>query len=166
MIFRCPRRLPSHLLAVVCVAATLGIGLAQGCAGANTQTYVFATLEEARRSGAVEKGWVPEGLPPGTHDIRVAQLPGSSRHWGIVNFPRPEADGLKRLLQPDPVSLSGEHCDMPGRIEWWPGLLRGTLDDRQLAATGIQGYRARTGHLLFAVNWSQGRAYYWEAVEK
>lgn len=160
--------LPSmlHAAAVRLCAAVLVLSFLQGCAGANSQTYAFATLEEARRAGAVAKGWIPDGLPPGSHDIRVAQLPGSTRHWGIVNFPRDEAGVLEGLLEPGEISLTGEYCEMPGRIEWWPGLLRGALDDTKLAATGIRGYRARAGHLLFAINWSQGRAYYWEAVGK
>ncbi len=146
--------------------AFLAVVLLQGCAGMNSQTYAFATLDEARRAGAIAKGWVPDGLPPSAHDIRVAQLPGSTQHWGIINFPRAEQAALEALLQPGEVSLTGEHCDMPGRIEWWPMLLRGALDGERLAATGIRGYRARSGHLLFAINWSQGRAYYWEAVGK
>ena len=77
-----------------------------------------------------------------------------------------EQDALRALLQPGEISLTGEHCDTPGRIEWWPVLLRGALDAERLAATGIQGYRARSGNLLFAINWSQGRAYYWQAVAK
>jgi hypothetical protein len=137
-----------------------------GCAGLNSQTYSFATLEEARQAGAIAKGWVPEGLPPGSHDLRVAQVPGTSQHWGIINFPRAEEGALRALLEPAEVSLSGEHCDMPGRIEWWPIVLRGALDGERLAATGLRGYRATTGRRLFAVNWNQGRAYYWEAVPK
>ncbi len=144
----------------------LAVVLIQGCAGMNSQTYAYATLDEARSAGAIAKGWVPEGLPPGSHDLRVAQLPGSTEHWGIVNFPRAERDALRALLQPGEISLTGEHCATPGRIEWWPVLLRGSLDAERLAATGIQGYRARSGNLLFAINWSQGRAYYWQAVAK
>ncbi len=140
--------------------------LLAACAGINSQTYAYATLDEARRAGAIEAGWVPEGLPPASHDLRVAQVPGTSQHWGIINFPRAEEPALRALLEPEELSLTGRHCDMPGRIEWWPTLLRGALDDGRLAATGIRGYRARAGGRLFAVNWSQGRAYYWEAVEK
>lgn len=148
-----------------CATAVTASTLA-GCAGINSQTYSFATLDEARRAGAISKGWVPEGLPASSHDIRVAQVPDTSQHWGIINFPRAEEGSLRALLMPDEVSLTGEHCDMPGRIEWWPIVLRGELNGERLAATGIRGYRAKSGDLLFAVNWNQGRAYYWEAVRK
>ncbi|MEN3340452.1 MAG: hypothetical protein V7647_4128 [Acidobacteriota bacterium] len=133
------------------------------CASLNSQTYSFATLDEARASGAIANGWVPEGLPAGSHDIRVAQVPNTTQRWGIVNFPPAEEASLRRLLRSDETSLGGEHCDMPGRIEWWPVVLRGTLDASSVAATGLHGYRSKSGDLLFAVNWNQGRAYYWRA---
>lgn len=151
----------------VCVCAVIVAAFTQhGCAGMNSQTYSFATLEEARQAGAIARGWVPEGLPASSHDIRVAHVPETSQHWGIINFPHAEEGALKALLQPGEVSLTGEHCDMPGRIEWWPVVLRGELEGDRLAATGIRGYRTTTGNRLFAVNWRQGRAYYWERVPK
>jgi hypothetical protein len=157
----------THRSMIVLVCAAIGIAVAlTACAGINSQTYSFATLDEARRAGAISHGWIPEGLPPGSHDIRVAQLPDTSQHWGIINFPAAEEGVLRALLQPTEVSLTGEHCDMPGRIEWWPVVLRGELDGERLAATGIRGYRANAGQLLFAVNWSQGRAYYWQKVAR
>jgi hypothetical protein len=133
------------------------------CAGLNSQTYSFATLDEARRAGAIANGWVPEGLPPSSHDIRVAQVPKTSQHWGIINFPRSEESSLRGLLQADEAPLQGEHSDMPARIEWWPVVLRGELDASRVAATGLKAYRSKSGELLFAVNWNQGRAYYWRA---
>jgi hypothetical protein len=131
------------------------------CTELNSQTNAFATLAEARQAGAIANGWIPEGLPPGSRDLREAHVPGTTQRWGIVNFPPAQGDVLRALLQPGEISLQGQRCDMPRRIEWWPAMLRGHLDGNLLASTGIRGHRARTGDLLFAVNWSQGRAYYW-----
>src|SRR5688500_10976851 len=94
--------------------------VAAGCAGINSQTNSFATLAEAREAGAVAQGWIPEGLPPGSHDLREAHLPGTRQRWGIVNFPEMEADVLRRLLDAGEISLDGQRCDAPARIEWWP----------------------------------------------
>jgi hypothetical protein len=142
------------------------LALLAACSSINSQTYSYATLSEARQAGAVAKGWIPEGLPAGSHDIRIAQVPGSAEHWAIVNFQPSERDSLRQLLQPDELSLNGRRCDTPGRIEWWPVLLRGTLDGDRLSATGIRGYRSKQGNLLFAVNWSQGRAYLWSEEKR
>jgi hypothetical protein len=136
---------------------------AAACDGLNSQTNAFATLAEARQAGAIANGWVPEGLPPGSTELREAHLPGTTQRWGIVNFPVSQSDALRTLLEPVEISLDGERCDMPRRIEWWPATLRGELNGNLLASTGIRGYRAKAGDLLFAVNWNQGRAYYWLA---
>lgn len=145
------RTLPALLVAVGVVA----------CASINSQTNSYATLEEARQAGAVAQGWVPAWLPPASHDIREAHVPGTPAKWGIVNFPQEESDVLRAALVPDEFPLDGQRCEMPGRIEWWPIELRGSINGERLAAIGIRGYRTREGDLIMAVNWKQGRAYYW-----
>ena len=140
---------------------TLAWLAAAGCSGINSQTNSFATLAEARQAGAVAKGWIPEGLPPGSHDLREAHVPGTADRWGIVNFPDTEAGALRALLQADEIPLAGQRCEIPARIEWWPVALRGQLDAERLAATGLRAYRTKDGALIFAVNWKQGRGYYW-----
>jgi hypothetical protein len=131
-----------------------------GCRDADVVTASYATLAEAAAAGAVDREWVPRGLPPGTREIREAHDLDTSRRWGLFNFPPAEADALKALLGPE-LSLDGQRCDPPRRIEWWPVLLRGALNGEQIRATGIHAYRAREGGLIVAVNWNQGRAYYW-----
>jgi hypothetical protein len=153
-----------RVLKVLKMPKTLGvlIAAAVACSGVNSKTNAYATLAEARAAGAIEQGWVPEGLPPGAHDLREAHLPESSKRWGLFEYARSEEAVLRALLQPDEVSLDGQHCDIPGRVEWWPVALRGDLDAARIAATGIRAYRSKTGDLIFAVNWRQGRAYYWK----
>lgn len=142
----------------VLVAAAVWSG---ACAGINSQTNSFATLDEARQAGAVANGWVPAWLPPGSHDIREAHVPGTPALWGIVNFPQAESDVLRSALVPDEIALDGLRLETPGRIEWWPIELRGALNGERLGVVGIRGYRARQNDLIVAVNWKQGRAYYW-----
>jgi hypothetical protein len=135
--------------------------LVAACSAVNSQTNSFATIDEARRAGAVEKGWVPAWLPPGSHDLREAHVPGTPSLWGIVNFPEAEADALRQALHPEEVPLDGLRVEAPGRIEWWPIELRGALNGERLGMVGIRAYRARQQDLIVAVNWKQGRAYYW-----
>ena len=141
--------------------AFLLVAALTGCAGLNSQTYSFATLDEARQAGAIANGWLPEGLPRSSHDIRVAEVPNTSQHWGIINFPQSEESTLRGLLQEKEAPLDGVDCDVPARIEWWPVVLRGELDPGHVTATGLKAYRSKSGGLMFAVNWMQGRAYYW-----
>lgn len=142
-------------------ALALLAALASGACGAGVHTNSFATFAEARERGAVERGWVPSMLPAGAYELRAAYEPDGWRRWGILNFRAADADALRAILSPDEMSLAGTRMDIPPRIEWWPVALRGELDPEPLASTGLRAYRARAGDLVFAVNWNQGRAYYW-----
>ena len=149
------------------LAVSLGtvLAVAFGCAGIKSQTNSFASLAEARQAGAIANGWIPEGLPPGSHDIREGHVPGTSQRWGLFEYPQAEEAVLRGLLQPGEIDADGQQCDVPSRIEWWPVVLRGQLDGNRVAATGAAVYRAKNSDLLFAVNWKQGRAYYWRKSE-
>lgn len=142
------------------LAGLLGLTSPAGCRDLDVVTASYATLGEAIQAGAVERGWVPRGLPPGTREIREAHDLDSNRRWGLFDFPPEEADALRALLGPE-LTVHGLRCDPPRRIEWWPVLLRGALDADQVRATGLQAYAARDGELVFAINWRQGRGYYW-----
>jgi hypothetical protein len=146
-----------RLLAILTAALTF---IATACRDIDVVTQAYATLAEATADGAVDRGYLPRGLPSGTRDIREAHDQKSSRRWGLFNFPQTEAEVLRALIGPE-VSLRDMRIDPPRRIEWWPVLLRGAVNDEQVAATGTRVYAARQGDLIFAINWSQGRAYYW-----
>jgi hypothetical protein len=154
---------PLSVILVSPLAIALAV-LAAACSGIKAQTNSFATLDEARQAGAIADGRMPQGLPPASHDIREGHVPGTSQRWGLFEFPNAEEPSLRGLLQREEISVDGQRCEVPARIEWWPLMLRGQLDGGRLATTGIRIYRAREGNLLFAVNWGQGRAYYWSPV--
>jgi hypothetical protein len=129
------------------------------CGDADIVTESYATLPEAISAGAVARGWMPAGLPPATRDLRLAHDLDTSRRWGLFNFEPSEAEALRARLGAE-LSVQGMECDPPRRIEWWPVVLRGPLDQSQVQATGLRAYQARDGDLVFLVNWNQHRAYY------
>ena len=144
-------------------AAVLLAALLAGCAGPTVQTATYATVAEARAAGATDKGWVPALVPDAAYELRAAYAINGPERWGLFNF-RPEArEAVRAIVQGEELSLAGTEMTIPGRIEWWPVILRGTLDAERIATTGLQAYRARSGNFVIAVNWSQGRAYYWLA---
>ena len=131
------------------------------CSDLDVVTHTYATAAEARAAGAVERGWLPRLVPAGAHDIRTAHdEAGSGRRWGLFSFAPTDERALRDALGPE-VSFEGVGADAPPRIEWWPVLLRGTLDAGRVAATGLKGYRVPGDELVTAVNWNQRRAYYW-----
>lgn len=146
-----------HALVVALLVAAISIG----CRDKDVVTSSFATMAEAREDGAPVRGDIPAGVPEGAHDIRTASDLDSGRRWGLFNFEPQDATAVRALLNAEEISLAGVECDIPGRIEWWPVLLRGTVNAEHAKAAGLQAYRARQGTLIVVVNWKQGRAYYW-----
>ena len=135
--------------------------MAAGCRDLQVVTNTYATLAEARSAGAIERGWIPALLPAGAHDIREAHdETRMRRRWGLFSF-RPEDDETFKARMGSEISFEGVGTDAPPRIEWWPVLLRGSLDPVQLTATGLQAYAMPGDELIVAVNWNQRRAYYW-----
>jgi hypothetical protein len=144
-------------------AVLLVLLFASACRDLEVLTASYANLAEARQAGALAAGRVPEGLPPGTTDMREAFNADTNARWGLFNFPVAQGPALKALLEPSEFSVSGQECRPPRRIEWWPILLRGALDAEAVKAAGLKAYRSRDGALIFVLNWTQGRAYYWSA---
>ena len=141
------------LMAVLAVSA---------CSSASARTTAFGTLAEAEQAGAIAQGLLPAGLPDGTRDIRVGHVPGQTQRWGLFEFPPEQGPSLAAVLQPQDVPLQGQRPGVPSRIEWWPVALRGTLDGERLGQTGLKGYKSLDGVRTVAVNWQQGRAYFWQ----
>jgi hypothetical protein len=131
------------------------------CAKSEVVTASYASRAEARSSGAIDRGWVPTWVPESAEDIREAHGTDSRRRWGLFNFAPVDGDAIRAALDPAPVSLAGLDSGMPSRVEWWPVILRGTLDAEKIKSAALEAYRTKTGNLVVVVNWKQGRAYYW-----
>ena len=141
------------------VAVSAVVAAATACTGIETRTGVYATLAEARAAGAVQSGWIPEGLPASATDLREAHR-GRDQRWGLFSFPPAAADAVRALLAAE-ITGQPPECTPPGRLEWWPRVLRSPMDPGQLKATALRVYHGRDGRLTYAVNWNQGRGYFW-----
>jgi len=151
----------SRALTVVALACG-AVGLASCKAldqSISSKTGVYATVDGARAAGAFDRGWVPEGLPAGASDLRVAYLDDGTQ-WGVFAFPPAQGSALHALLGAE-ITGNTVHCTAPGRFEWWPRVLRDPIDLNTVHSTGLRVYTSRDGGRTFAVNWNQGRAYYW-----
>jgi hypothetical protein len=142
-------------------ATVIGAALALlvACSAVRSESDVFATLQEARAAGAIERGWVPAGLPEKTTDLRDAHVP-SGTHWGLFSFPPADAAPLRALVG-DEITTSPPRCNPPGRFEWWPRLLRTPIDVDTAHEIGLHLYMSRDARRVFAINWNQGKGYYW-----
>jgi len=130
------------------------------CSGLSVRAGVYQTLDEARRAGAIANGWVPDGLPESTNDLREGHMPDGRRHWGAFSFKSEDAAALRALLGSE-ITSGTLTCDPPGRLEFWPRLLLSPVDVENVKKTGFRLYHGAEGR-TFAINWGQGRVYYWK----
>lgn len=141
------------------VLLVVSLVLAAGCSDLRVKLGVFATGEEARSGGAIAAGWVPDGIPPLASDLRAGYLP-DGRHWGVFAFRGADADAVRALTREE-ITSGTLTLNPPGRLEFWPRILRTSANLEEVRSTGFRVYRGSDGR-TYAINWGQGRAYYWK----
>ena len=130
-----------------------------GCSDLRVKIGVFNTAQEARTAGAIAAGWIPEGLPASASDLRAGYMP-DGRHWGVFAF-RPADASTVRAMTRDEITSGPLTCNPPGRLEFWPRVIRTPVDVERVRSTGFRLYRGADAR-TYAINWGQGRAYYWQ----
>ena len=147
MLTRGPARVALAALVMLC-----------GCSDLRVKMEVFNTADDARQAGALSSAWLPTDLPSGASDLRTGHLP-DGRHWGVFAFQPGDADAV-RALTAEEITAGSVTCDPPGRLEFWPRLLRSSVEIERVRSTGFRVYRGKDGR-TYAINWGQRRAYYW-----
>jgi hypothetical protein len=66
-----------------------------GSGGPDTKISHHANLAEARQSGIIERGWVPELLPAGSTDITEIHDLDANTGTGTFRFPSADLDAFK-----------------------------------------------------------------------
>ena len=132
---------------------------AASCGDLRVMIGVFNTAADARAGSAIADGWVPDGIPAGATDLRAGYLP-DGRHWGVFAFPRADEPAVRALTREE-ITSGTLACEPPGRLEFWPRVLFTPVDVERVRATGFRLYRGADAR-TYAINWGQGRAYYWK----
>jgi hypothetical protein len=142
------------VLKVLLVLTVLG-----ACAGSplSVKVGVYNSVAEARNAGAMANGWVPDGLPQRASDLREGHMP-DGRHWGVFAFLPADEAAVRALVQTE-IESGTLSCDPPGRLEFWPRVLQTPVDVERVRSTGFRLYNG--GGRTYAINWGQGRAYFW-----
>jgi hypothetical protein len=79
----------------------------------------------------------------------------------VFSFTPPEETMVRALIGTE-ITSGTLSCEPPRRLEWWPRLLLSPVDVDKVRSTGFHLYRA-AGERTYAINWGQGRAYYWRS---
>ena len=138
------------------IALTLGISLLS-CR--ETVSTNYASSSEARRAGALEKGWLPNVLPPSAVDIWERHDIDTNETWGAFRFATSDAAGLLSAVAP--VDASTQTVRDPGDAPDWPDALRGRLGRDRLDPVGLEVFKSTAQELYLAVDWKRGIAYFW-----
>lgn len=119
----------------------------------------YPSLADAKRAGAVDRGWLPDFLPPGSRDIHEVHNIDTNQTWCAFAFVFADSDVLRRnLLVLGSAEISAIYVRSPG-LSWWPDVLEGQLDPDAIARSGFEMYG--TGSVVFAIDWKKGRAFFY-----
>lgn len=133
----------------------------------------YPSLVEANKDGAITRGWIPDDvLPDSSRSIHEVHYLSPSREWCAFEF-APEDSGKlhKNLMRIDVLSPSVRIVRDP-KVRWWPTTLKGNLNTQRIHGEGLDLYEIErpanavmTDVLLFAIDWSNGRRFFYRTSE-
>ena len=144
------------IVAVVLLGTQLCGG---GCS--DRRESAFASMKEARSTGAVARGWVPNDLPESATDLREAHDVDTNEVWGTFRLPSSERARTMTLARVESSQISGQSVRAP-RASWWPERLSGNLDGRVLEKSGFEVYLSPApSNFWIAIDQNGGRGFFW-----
>jgi len=133
----------------------------------------YPSLTGAEKDGAITRGWIPDDiLPSSSRDIHEVHSLSPSREWCAFEFAASDTERLRRnLSRVDVLPRSIRHIRDP-KVPWWPSALKGNLDMQGIRSQGFDLYlverpanSVQSFILLFAVDWSNGRAFFYSTYK-
>jgi hypothetical protein len=133
----------------------------------------YFSLAEAKKDGAVDRGWVPDDiLPISTRNIHELHDLSPSREWCSFEFAPNDSERLRKSLKSiDVLPWSVRHVRNP-KVPWWPTALNGNLDAQRIRNQGFDLYAierpansVQSFIMFFAVDWSRGRAFFYSTYK-
>ena len=131
-------------------------------------------MSDANHDGAIERGWIPDYLPASSHDIHEKHRLSNPTTWCSFAFLPTDSESLRKALQPlDTSTTSVARIESPDAT-WWPVLFEGAIDVKKVHEAGYQLYEFkkpeqagtnRTFDYLFFVDWSTGRALFYQTTQ-
>ena len=130
----------------------------------------YPSLVEAKKDGAIDRGWIPDDiLPASSGSIHELHNLSPSREWCAFEFPTQDSDKLRKKLKGIDVLLPPSvRVIKDPDVSWWPTVLKGDLDTARIRNQGFDLYAVerpansvQSFIMLFAIDWSEGRAFFY-----
>ena len=134
----------------------------------------YPSLADAEKDGAITRGWIPDDLlPSSSRAIHELHDLSPSREWCAFEFATDDSQRLRENLKSiDVLPPSVRNVRNPS-VSWWPSALKGNLDIAIIRSDGFDLYQIErpansvmTDVLLFAVDWSKGRGFFYRTSKE
>jgi len=133
----------------------------------------YPSMAEAAKDGAITLGWIPDDLlPPSARAIHEAHDLSPSTEWCAFDFDLVDSQNLRKKLKSVDVLPPSIRSVPNPHVSWWPGMLKGSLDRERIHGEGFELYvverpanSVMTFVLLFAIDWSKGRGYFYSTYK-
>ena len=150
------RKLRTGLL----VAAT---GLSLACDETSSSSY--KTLDDARRDGAVARGWLPRAIPDSAINIRETHDIATNETWAAFELPSQKRDAFRhRLNEAQPSDLAGLRIDAIVTSSWWPRRLTGALAEIVMQQPTCDFYVDAEPREVFVACEGEAIIWFWRAA--
>jgi hypothetical protein len=116
----------------------------------------YASLDAARADGAIQRGWIPDFVPPSAANIVEKHNIDTNETWGRFEFAASDAESFASSLTEASVPVAS--CPRDAREEWWP-------HERISSGSEFRHYRAKPdGRVFFAIDWQRRVSYFWRCA--
>jgi hypothetical protein len=133
----------------------------------------YPSLAEAKKDGAIDRGWIPDDLlPASSGSIHEVHDLSPSREWCAFEFATQDSGKLRKNLKRTDVIPPSVRVVRNPNVSWWPAVLKGNLDTARIRNQGFDLYAierpansVQSFIMLFAIDWSKGRAFFYLAYK-
>jgi len=149
--------------AAVGVLAVVLIVAERACTVYETPVEEYSSLAEARAAGAIERGWIPDFLPPNATHLREVHEIDSIERWLAFMAPLPELRAMASKLAP--LSYEDARRTAVGR-SWvvggdWPPELSKRFWHTPRSTSLLSYHVNKAERYCIAIEWRTGRAWGW-----
>jgi hypothetical protein len=164
---------PARIITIITAVCLSALGILS-CHNNLTESF-YPSLADAKKSGAINRGWIPGYLPESSRDIHEVHRIEHARTWCTFEFLSSDSNGLRTKLKPVTTLPSSLTSIENPRVSWWPAVLLGDVDQETIHGAGFELYVEmepllipalgdRPSIYLFAMDWSKGRGFFYETA--
>jgi hypothetical protein len=135
--------------------------------------WSYESLADLKKAEPSAQSWVPEDLlPESSHNILVAGELSPSKEWCAFEFTPSDSERVQKALKKvEYLPQSVRSVQNPHKV-WWPNVLVGPLDAKEIRGTGLQIFIAEkpanavnTTIFLFALDLAKGQGYFYSTYK-